>query len=56
MAKCFAAAKVASLRQTRSPLLVHLFVVSSSVLFSCLLAARLIPLSPYSIEQDNMRD
>ena len=56
MAKCFAAAKVASLRRTCSPLLVHLFFVSASVLFSCFLAAHLIPLSPYSIEQDNMRD
>ena len=34
----------------------NFFVFYSSVLFSCLLAARLIPLSPYFIEQDNMRD
>ena len=49
-------AKVASLQPTRSPLLVHLFVVSASVLFSCLLVAHLIPLLPYSIEQHNVRD
>ena len=56
MAKCFNAAKVASLLRTHSPLLVHHFVVYASVLFSYLLTARLIPLSPYSIEQVNMRD
>ena len=52
----FTVAKVASLRPTRSPLLVHLFFVSASVLFSYLFATRLIPLLPYSIEQDNIRD
>ena len=35
---------------------VRLFVIYSSVLFFCLLAALLIPTSPYSIEQYNMRD
>ena len=52
----FVAAKVALLERTRSPLMVHLFIVSAFVLFFYLLAARLIPLSPYYIEQENMRD
>ena len=33
-----------------------LFVISAYVLFFCLLAALLIPTSPYSMEQYNMRD
>ena len=35
---------------------VRLFVISAFVLFFCLLTALLIPTSPYSIEQYNMRD
>ena len=50
--KCFT-----SLPQpTSSTFAVRLFVISTSVLFFYLLAALLIPTSPYSIEQYNMRD
>ena len=55
-AKSYAAAKVDSLLCTNSTSAVQLFVISVSVLFFCLLAARLFPTSPYSIEQYNMRD
>ena len=41
---------------SNSTSVVRLFVIFAFVMFFCLLAPLLIPTSPYSIEQYNMRD
>ena len=48
--------RVSPPHRTSSTSTVRLFVISAYVLFFCLLAANLIPTSPYSIEKYNMRD
>ena len=48
--------RVSSPLRTSSTSVVRLFFISNFVLFFCLLAVLLIPTSPYSIEQYNMRD
>ena len=55
-AEAFEFCSSGSLLCTSSTSVVHLSVIFSYVLFFCLLAALLIPTSPYSIEQYDMRD
>ena len=55
-AKCFTAEKSLFAVVNSSTSVVRLFVIYASVMFFYLLAALLIPTSPYSIEQYNMRD